>query len=81
MRAVLLVLALGMVADQLLRLQFCASMWTSTESDTIQSTARGIRPGIITYALPHGLQVSEGPDAVVDHLVRAVPELLEKDKS
>ena len=55
-------------------------MWTPAEADAIQSTARAIQPGIITYALPHGLQVVQGPDAVVQHLVDNVPKLLEKGK-
>jgi hypothetical protein len=60
--------------------QFCASMWTPSEADAIQSKARAIQPGILTYALPHGLQVAQGPDAVVQHLVANVPKLLEQGK-
>lgn len=52
-------------------------MWTAEEAATIQATARAIKPDIKTYALPHGLQVSEGPDAVVQHLIDAVPTLLD----
>ena len=55
-------------------------MWTSDEAESIQNTARAIQPEIITYALPHGLQVAQGPDAVVQHLVDNVPKLLEKSK-
>ncbi|KZL85524.1 hypothetical protein CI238_04629 [Colletotrichum incanum] len=56
---------------------FCASMWTAEEADQILSTARSLRPGIKTYAIPHGLQVERGPDAVVEHLLEKVPQLLE----
>ncbi|GKT41566.1 uncharacterized protein ColSpa_01747 [Colletotrichum spaethianum] len=47
------------------------------EADQILSTARSLRPGIKTYAIPHGLQVERGPDAVVEHLLEKVPQLLE----
>lgn len=52
-------------------------MWTPEESAQIRETARVICPGILTYAVPQGLQVAEGPDAVVKHLVENVPALLE----
>jgi hypothetical protein len=39
---------------------------------------RKARPGIKTYAIPHGLQVEKGPDAIVEHLVENVPKLLEQ---
>ncbi|KAF6814665.1 hypothetical protein CSOJ01_03888 [Colletotrichum sojae] len=56
---------------------FCASMWTAEEADQILSTARSIVPGIKTHAIPHGLQVERGPDAIVEHLLEKVPALLE----
>lgn len=57
--------------------QFCASMWTSEESEQIKGIARTVCLGIITYALPQGLQVAEGPEAVVKHLIEHVPALLQ----
>ncbi|KAL6860751.1 hypothetical protein ACO1O0_004785 [Amphichorda felina] len=55
---------------------FCASMWTVEESNEMRETARSIIPKIKTYAIPHGLQVERGPDAIVEHLVEQVPLLL-----
>ncbi|CCF38624.1 hypothetical protein CH063_09670 [Colletotrichum higginsianum] len=57
---------------------FCASMWTAEEADQILTTARTLRPGIKTHAIPHGLQVERGPDAIVEHLLEKVPQLLEE---
>lgn len=59
------------------RWQCCASMWTVEESDAMREAARGIVPGIKTYAIPHGLQVKDGPDAIVEHLKVQIPALLE----
>ncbi|KAF2759579.1 hypothetical protein EJ05DRAFT_474666 [Pseudovirgaria hyperparasitica] len=56
---------------------FCASMWTTEEATKIQETAKRLRPGIKTYAIPHGLQVERGPDAIVEHLLQKVPGLLD----
>ncbi|OLN92756.1 hypothetical protein CCHL11_06779 [Colletotrichum chlorophyti] len=58
------------------KVQFCASMWTAEEADQVFSTARSIRPDIKTHAIPHGLQVERGPDAIVEHLLEKVPVLL-----
>ncbi|KAF2719506.1 hypothetical protein K431DRAFT_251080 [Polychaeton citri CBS 116435] len=55
---------------------FCASMWTVEEAKQIQGIAKEVKPGIATYAIPHGLQVERGPDAIVEHLVEEVPFLL-----
>lgn len=52
-------------------------MWTKDEAEKIQSTAREVKPGIVTYAIPHGLQVEKGPDAIVEHLCETVPSVLE----
>lgn len=52
-------------------------MWTAEESEQIQATARSIVPNIKTHAIPHGLQVERGPDAIVEHLLEKVPQLLE----
>ncbi|EME41717.1 hypothetical protein DOTSEDRAFT_55463 [Dothistroma septosporum NZE10] len=56
---------------------FCASMWTAEQAAEIQTIARKVRPDIATYAIPHGLQVKEGPDAIVEHLKCMVPQVLE----
>ncbi|KAK5168698.1 uncharacterized protein LTR77_006007 [Saxophila tyrrhenica] len=58
-------------------LLFCASMWTAEESEGIQQIGRDSVPGIKTYAIPHGLQVNGGPDAVVEHLKKQIPLLLD----
>ncbi|TDZ13439.1 hypothetical protein C8035_v004459 [Colletotrichum spinosum] len=57
---------------------FCASMWTAEEADRAFSTARAIVPNVKTHAIPHGLQVERGPDAIVEHLLEKVPALLEQ---
>lgn len=56
--------------------QFCASMWSPEEAAKIQETARGIVPDIKTHAIPQGLQVERGPDAVVEYLREEIPKLL-----
>ena len=56
--------------------QCCASMWTAEEAQQILSIARGVRPGLKTHIIPHGLQVERGPDAIVDHLVAELPRLI-----
>ncbi|KAK2768315.1 hypothetical protein FQN54_000168 [Arachnomyces sp. PD_36] len=55
----------------------CASMWTPQEAAEIQSVAKECRPGLGTYAIPQGLQVEKGPDAIVEHLVEKLPVLLD----
>lgn len=57
--------------------KFCASMWTLEESDYIRQIARETVPGIKTMAIPEGLQVQKGPDAVFEWLMEKVPELIE----
>ena len=52
-------------------------MWTNAEVQKIRTVAEENRRGIAIYALPRGLQVEQGPDAVVDHLVQHVPSLLD----
>ncbi|EPE25406.1 hypothetical protein GLAREA_01318 [Glarea lozoyensis ATCC 20868] len=49
---------------------FIASMWTPTESTEIMRIARETNPGIKGLAIPFGLQVEKGPDAVVEFLGR-----------
>lgn len=60
-------------------LKFCASMWTAEESRHIETLARETIPGIKTYAIPHGMQVEKGPDAVVEHLKVKVPLVLQSE--
>lgn len=55
---------------------FCASMWTPEEAQQIQATARSIVPDIKTHAIPQGLQVEKGPDAIVEYLKEQIPKLL-----
>ena len=55
---------------------FCASMWSKEESDEMRAIADKLVPGIRTYAIPQGLQVKEGPDAVVEHLKNQIPIIL-----
>lgn len=52
-------------------------MWSPEQAAEIRSIAQHERPGIKTHALPQGLQVEKGPDAVVEYLVARVPGLLD----
>jgi hypothetical protein len=54
-------------------------MWTFEQSQEAQAIAKAAVPGIRTMALPQGLQVKEGPDAVVEYVKRAIPKLLERE--
>lgn len=58
--------------------QFTASMWTPEQSQSIHAEAKSIIPGLKTFALPQGLQVEKGPDAVVEYIKENLPGLLEK---
>jgi hypothetical protein len=51
-------------------------MWTPEQSAEIQKIAREIVPDIKTHAIPQGLQVERGPDAVVEYLEEQIPGLL-----
>jgi hypothetical protein len=51
-------------------------MWTKEESDEIQRIAKETVPGIKTMAIPQGLQVEKGPDAVVEFLKEKWPGLV-----
>jgi hypothetical protein len=51
-------------------------MWTKEESDYIQNLARETVSGIKTHAIPQGLQVEKGPDAVVEYLKERIPGIL-----
>ena len=50
-------------------------MWSPEEAAKIQETARNIVPDIRTHAIPQGLQVERGPDAVVEYLREEIPKL------
>lgn len=52
-------------------------MWTTEEATKIHSLARSVVPDIKTHAIPTGLQVERGPDAIVEYLVEKVPILLD----
>ena len=52
-------------------------MWTKAESDEIQRIARETVPGFRTMAIPAGLQVEKGPDAVVAFLKEKWPGVIE----
>jgi hypothetical protein len=51
-------------------------MWTPEESAEMHAIARTVKPDIKVHAIPQGLQVREGPDAIVAHLSEALPKLL-----
>ena len=51
-------------------------MWTPETSRRIQSIARHNVPGIKTHAIPQGLQVEKGPDAVIEYLKEQIPKVL-----
>ena len=52
-------------------------MWTPEESRKIQGIAKNIAPSLTTFALPQGLQVEKGPDAVVEYIEEHLPSLIE----
>ncbi|CAI7667040.1 hypothetical protein N7533_006934 [Penicillium manginii] len=56
---------------------FSASMWTDEEAKQIHEIAKSVNPNIKLHAIPTGLQVERGPDAIVEYLVEKVPPLLE----
>jgi hypothetical protein len=51
-------------------------MWTAGDVQEIQQTARSIKPDIKLHAIPFGLQIERGPDAIVDHLLDQIPRML-----
>lgn len=57
--------------------QFSASMWSPEQAQEIRQIALDTVPGIRTHAIPQGLQVKDGPDAVVAYLVREVPKMFD----
>ncbi|KAK9447024.1 uncharacterized protein V1518DRAFT_407558 [Limtongia smithiae] len=54
----------------------CASMWTQEESDNVRKLAKQLVPKVKTAAIPHGLQIEKGPNAVVDFLTEELPHVL-----
>jgi hypothetical protein len=53
-------------------------MWTKEESAKALQIARTVRSDVKFHAIPTGLQVEKGPDAVVEYLLEVVPPLLDK---
>lgn len=53
-------------------------MWTPEQAKEIIDIAKSIVPDLKTYSIPQGLQVEQGPDAVVDHIKEKLPLLLEE---
>lgn len=58
----------------------CASMWTTEEVCDIESIARNEMPSIKFHAIPHGLQVERGPEAIVQHLRDVLPQILSEEQ-
>jgi hypothetical protein len=52
-------------------------MWTPEQSKEIEAIARTVVPDIKFHAIPYGLQVERGPEAIVEYLTDQVPTLLE----
>jgi hypothetical protein len=52
-------------------------MWTPEESYLVRKTAVETKPEIKTYALPQGLQVAHGPDAVFELIVKNLPGIID----
>ena len=62
-----------------LHFQLTASMWSPEQAKEIHATAREIMgPKLKIMALPQGLQVERGPDAVVEYLVEQLPAMIEE---
>jgi hypothetical protein len=56
-------------------------MWSAEEAKRIRELAQKERPNIKTHAIPQGLQVERGPDAIVQYLMEKVPPLLDTVQS
>lgn len=52
-------------------------MWELETSNRMRKAVESIIPGIKTHAIPFGMQIQQGPDAVVAYLTEQVPKLLE----
>ncbi|KAL2137434.1 hypothetical protein VTI74DRAFT_55 [Chaetomium olivicolor] len=57
-------------------LLFTASMWTPEEAKQIIAISKEIVPDLKTFSLPQGLQMENGPDAVVEYIKENLPSLL-----
>lgn len=51
-------------------------MWTPEQSKAVLDVAREINPKVKTLALPQGLQVNKGPDAVVEFIIEQWSKVL-----
>ncbi|TKA66109.1 hypothetical protein B0A55_09466 [Friedmanniomyces simplex] len=56
---------------------FTASMWTPEQSSHVFAQAKEVNPDCKTLAIPQGLQVDKGPEAVVEWISERLPALLE----
>lgn len=54
-------------------------MCTDEQAKEIHGIARSIKPDIKLHAITPGLQVQQGPDAIVDYLCEKVPPLLDSE--
>lgn len=52
-------------------------MWTPEEARKIVGIAKEAVPDLKTFSLPQGLQVQQGPDAVVEYIKEHLPALLD----
>lgn len=50
--------------------------WTPEQQEEIQRIAKETIPGIRTAAIPTGLQVEKGPDAVVEFLKGKIDDVM-----
>ncbi|EMC96214.1 hypothetical protein BAUCODRAFT_467052 [Baudoinia panamericana UAMH 10762] len=55
---------------------FTASMWSPEQSSKVLAEAKAVNPNCKTLALPQGLQVQQGPDAVVEFIKEQIPGLI-----
>jgi hypothetical protein len=51
-------------------------MWTPEEAQKIRRIAEQEWPGIKVHAIPQGLQIERGPEAILEYLLANVPDLL-----
>lgn len=51
-------------------------MWTADDVVEIQQAAQSVKSDVKMHAIPFGLQVERGPDAIVEHLLEQIPLLL-----
>jgi hypothetical protein len=51
-------------------------MWSPADSQRIQTIARDIVPDVRTFALPYGMQVEKGPDAVVEYVKENLDDII-----